>query len=242
MGLCYLGLAEHNGANANLALAVTAFQEALGFLPASEFSAARAGVQSRLGDAHRLRFLAESEPQYADEATEAYQAALGLYTAAGNAVAQAQTLNRLGNVYRDLHAADNPHMERALQFYEQARRALKAQPDPATLGETHANVGLAYLTLARAGGGSRNLKRAIDQLDRALHQLDAETSPREYATVHKHLGDAYTLLAEARPGSSTNRALHTQNVIAYRNKAKAAYKIAENFGIRRERPAPADKK
>lgn len=90
MGLCYLGLAEHNGANANLALAVTAFQEALGFLPASEFSAARAGVQSRLGDAHRLRFLAESEPQYADEATEAYQAALGLYTAAGNAVAQAQ--------------------------------------------------------------------------------------------------------------------------------------------------------
>ena len=72
--------------------------------------------------------------------------------------------------------------------------------------------------------------------------MDADTSPRQFGTVHKHLGDAYTLLAEARPSSSTNRALHTQNVIAYRNKAKAAYRIAENFGFRRERPAPAEKK
>jgi len=87
------------------------------------------------------------------------------------------------------------------------------------------------------------MKRAIAQFDKALDQLDADTSPRQFGTVHKHLGDAYTLLADARPSSSTNRALHTQNVIAYRNKAKAAYKIAENFGIRRGRPpAPAEKK
>ena len=235
IGLCYLGLAEQNGAGANLAPAVTAFREALGFLPAGEFPVAHAGTQSHLGDAYRLRFLADLELQYADQAIEAYQAALGLYATAENAVAQARTLNRIGNVYRDLHAKDGSSVEQALQSYEQARAALEVEPDAAVLGETHANVGLAYLTLARTGGASRNLKRAIGQFDRALVLLDAETGPHEYGAVHRHLGDAYTLLAEAKPSSSINRALHTQNVIAYRNKAKAAYRIADSFG---SAPAP----
>jgi hypothetical protein len=72
--------------------------------------------------------------------------------------------------------------------------------------------------------------------------LDAEGSPHEYGAVHRHLGDAYTLLAEAKPSSSTNRALHTQNVIAYRNKAKAAYRIAQNFGNSARPRAPVEKK
>lgn len=242
VGLCYLGLAEQSDPQGHLAQAVAAFQEALELLPVNAFATAHASVQSHLGDAYRRHFQVEANSELADKAVEAYQAALGLHAADSDAVSQAQTLNRLGNVHRDLHQAGNSSMEQALQFYEQARAALGAAPDAATFGVTYTNTGLAYLILARGNGASRNLKRAIDQFDRAVNQLDAETSPREYGTAHKHLGDAYTLLADAKPGSSTNRALHTQNVIAYRNKAKAAYKIAENFGIPRERPAPAGKK
>ena len=245
IGLCYLGLAEQNGAETNLGRAVTAFREALGLLPAAEFPVAHAGTQTHLGDAYRLGFLTDLEPQDADRAIEAYRSALELYATEENAVAQAKTLNRIGNVYRELHAKNSSSMEQALQTYDQARKALEAQPDAAVLGETHANIGLAYLTLARADSSSRNLKRAIGQFDRALVLLDAEASRREFGTVHRHLGDAYTLLAEARPSSSTNRALHTQNVIAYRNKAKAAYRIAENFGTQanpRTPQAPAEKK
>ena len=242
IGLCHLGLAEQNGAEASLASAVTAFREALAFLPAVEFPVAHAGTQNHLGDAYRLRFLADLDAQHADQAIEAYEAALGLYATAENAPAQARTLNRLGNVYRDLHANDGSGMDQALQTYEQARKALEAQPDAAVLSQTHANMGLAYLTLGRTGGSSRSLKRAIGQFDRALVLLDAETSRRELGAVHRYLGDAYTLLAEARPSSSTNRALHTQNVIAYRNKAKAAYRMAENFGSQANPPRPAEKK
>ena len=242
LGLCHLGLAEQSDPQGHLVQAVTAFQEALGLLPVGDFPAAHASAQNHLGDAYRRRFQIEAEPQHADKAIAAYQIALALHASASAAVAQAQTLNRLGNVHRDRHQAGTPSMEQALRFYEQARAALGTEPDAATLGATYANTGLAYLALARGNSSSRNLKRAIGQFDRALAQLDAETSPHEYATVHKHLGDAYTLLAETRPGSSTNRALHTQNVIAYRNKAKAAYKVAENFGIQRQRPVPAGKK
>ena len=242
VGLCYLGLADQGDPQGHLAQAVAAFQEALEFFPVNVFATAHASVQSHLGDAYRRHFQVEARSELADKAIEAYQAALRLHAADSDSVAQAQTLNRLGNVHRDLHQAGNSSMEQALQFYEQARAALVAAPDAATLGATYTNTGLAYLILVRGNGSSRNLKRAIDQFDRAVNQLDAETSPREYGTVHKYLGDAYTLLADAKPGTSTNRALHTQNVIAYRNKAKAAYKIAENFGIRRQRPAPAEKK
>ena len=242
VGLCYLGLAEQHDPPGHLAQAVAALQEATGLLSVGDFPAAHAGAQNHLGDAHRRRFQVEAKPEHADKAIEAYQIALGLHASAADSVAQARTLNRLGNVYRDLAQAGSPSMEQALQFYDQAHAALEAEPDAAALGATHANMGLAYLALARGNGASRNLKRAIEQFDRALDQLDADTSPRQFGTVHKHLGDAYTLLAETRPGSSTNRALHTQNVIAYRNKAKAAYRIAENFGIRRERPAPVEKK
>ena len=242
VGLCYLGLAEQSDPQGHLAQAVAAFQEALELLPVNAFATAHASVQSHLGDAYRRHFQVEANSGLADKAVEAYQAALGLHAADSDAVAQAQTLNRLGNVHRDLHQAGNSSMEQALQFYEQARAALAAAPDAATLGTTYTNMGLAYLILARGNGASRNLKRAIDQFDRAVNQLDAETSPHEFGTAHKHLGDAYTLLADAKPGSSINRALHTQNVIAYRNKAKAAYKIAENFGIPRQRPAPVGKK
>ena len=242
VGLCYLGLAGQSDPQGHLAQAVAAFQEALELLPVNAFATAHASVQSHLGDAYRRHFQVEANSGLADKAVEAYQAALGLHAADSDAVAQAQTLNRLGNVHRDLHQAGNSSMEQALQFYEQARAALEAAPDAATLGTTYTNMGLAYLILARGNGASRNLKRAIDQFDRAVNQLDAETSPHEFGTAHKHLGDAYTLLADAKPGSSTNRALHTQNVIAYRNKAKAAYKVAENFGIPRERPAPVGKK
>ena len=242
IGLCYLGLAEQNGEETSLSHAVAAFQEALGFLPAAEFPLAHAGTRSHLGDAYRLRFLTDQELQHANQGIEAYEAALRLYATAEKAVAQAGTLNRIGNLHRDLHAKDGASMEQALRFYEQAREALEAEPDAAVLGETHANVGLAYLTLARTDGSSRNLKRAIRQFDRALVLLDAEESRREFGAVHRHLGDTYTLLAEARPSSSTNRALHTQNVIAYRNKAKAAYRIAENFGTQANPPAPSEKK
>lgn len=243
IGLCHLGLAEGNDPKGHLDRAVTAFLEALDLLPLGDFPAAHASTQNHLGDAYRQRFQAAAQPEHAREAIAAYQAALALYAETPDAVAQAQTLNRLGNVHRDLYQAGNPSMEPALQFYEQARAALAAEPDAATLGTTFTNTGLAYLTVARRNGSSRNLRRAIAQFDRALDQLDADTSPSQFGTVHKHLGDAYTLLADARPGSSTNRALHTQNVIAYRNKAKAAYRIAENFGIRRGRPpAPAEKK
>ena len=242
VGLCYLGLAELSDPQGHLAQAVAAFQDALGLHSVGDFPAAHASVQSHLGDAHRRRFQVEAKPDHADRAIEAYQAALRLHTSTSDSVRQAQTLNRLGNVYRDLYQADNSSMDQALQFYEQARAALAVEPDATTLGTTYTNMGLAYLTLARRSGSSRDLKRAIDQFDRALGQLDAETSPRGYGTVHKHLGDAYRLLAEAKPGSSTNRALHTQNVIAYRNKAKAAYKVAENFGIPRQRPTPVGKK
>ena len=241
IGLCYLGLAEQNDAEANLGPAVTAFREALGLLPAAEFPVAHASTQTHLGDAYRLGFLTDLESQEADRAIEAYRSALELYATEENAVAQARTLNRIGNVYRDLHAKNSSAMEEALRTYDQARKALETQPDAAVLGETHANIGLAYLTLARADSSSRNLKRAIGQFDRALVLLDAEASRREFGAVHRHLGDAYTLLAEARPSSSTNRALHTQNVIAYRNKAKAAYRIAENFGTQASPPAPAEK-
>ena len=242
IGLCYLGLAEQNDAETSLGPAVTAFRKALGLLPAAEFPVAHAGTQTHLGDAYRLAFLTDLEPQDADKAIEAYRSALELYATEENAVAQAKTLNRIGNVYRDLHAKNSSSMEQALQTYDQARKALEAQPDAAVLGETHANIGLAYLTLARADSPSRNLKRAIGQFDRALVLLDAEASRREFGAVHRHLGDAYTLLAEAKPSSSTNRALHTQNVIAYRNKAKAAYRIAENFGTQASPAAPAEKK
>lgn len=242
IGLCHLGLAGDGDPQGHLLQAVTAFQQALELLPASDFPTAHAGTRNHLGDAHRRHFQVEARPEHADKAIDAYQAALALYVSVKNPVAQAQTLNRLGNVHRDLHQAGNPSMEHALQFYEQARAALEAAPDAATLGATYTNTGLAYLILAQGNGASRNLKRAIGQFDRAVNQLDADTSPREYGTVHKHLGDAYTLLADAKPGSSTNRALHTQNVIAYRNKAKAAYRIAENFGVPRQRPAPAEKK
>lgn len=242
VGLCHLELAKQRDPQTHLDRAVTALQEALAFLPAGEFPIAHAGARNHLGDGFRQRFQVESKPEHADQAIAAYQSALALYAETSDAVAQSQTLNRLGDMHRDLYRAGNPSMEQALQFYEQARVALAAEPDAATLGATLANTGLAYLTLARRSGGSRDLKRAIAQFDKALNQLDAETSPREYATVHKHLGDAYTLLAETRPGSSTNRALHTQNVIAYRNRAKAAYRIAENFGIQREHPASAEKK
>ena len=241
IGLCYLGLAEQNGAESNLGPAVTAFQQALGFLPAGEFPDAHAGTQNYLGDAYRLLFLSALELPHADQAIEAYQAALRLYGSADDAVGQARTLNRIGNVYRDLHAKDSSSMEQALQFYQRASQALESEPDAAVLGETHANMGLAYLGAARAGGASRNLKRAIKQFDRALDLLEADVSPHEFGLVHKHLGDAYTLLAEARPSSSTNRALHTQNVIAYRNKAKAAYRIAENLGNTARPRAPAEK-
>lgn len=242
IGLCNLGLAEQNGAEATLNLAVSAFREALAFLPVAEFPTAHADAQNHLGDAYRVRFLSGLEAPHADQAIEAYQAALMLHVAAEDAVAQARTLNRIGNVYRDLHAADGASMERAFQLYEQAKEALESEPDAAVLGETHVNVGLAYLTLARAAGGSRNLKRAIGQFDRALDLLDPDGSPHDYGAVHRHLGDAYTLLAETRPSSSTNRALHTQNVIAYRNKAKAAYRIAENFGNTARPPAGDGKK
>ena len=242
VGLCHLGLAEGSDPKGHLDRAVTAFLEALDLLPLGDFPAAHASTQNYLGDAYRQRFRVAAEPENAREAIAAYEAALALYAETPDAVAQAQTLNRLGNVHRDLYQAGNPNMEPALQFYEQARAALAAEPDAATLGTTFTNTGLAYLTVARRHGSSRNLKRAIAQFDRALDQLDADASPRRFGTVHKHLGDAYTLLAETRPSSSTNRALHTQNVIAYRNKAKAAYRIAENFGIRRGRPAPAEKK
>ena len=241
VGLCHLGLAGQNDPQGHLAQAVAAFQEALKLLPVNAFAAAHAGVQGNLVDAYRRQFQVEAELELAHNAVQAYQAALGLHTADSDAVAQARMLNRLGDVHRDLHQAGNSSMEQALQFYEQALAALAAVPDAATLGATYINMGLAYLTVARASGASRNLKRAIRQFDRAVSQLDADTSPREYGTVHKHLGDAYTLLADTKPGSSTNRALHTQNVIAYRNKAKAAYRIAENFGIPRARPAAANK-
>ena len=242
VGLCHLGLAAGADPQGHLTQAIAAFQEALVLLPLGDFPAAHASTQNHLGDAHRQRFQVEAEPEHAGKAIAAYQAALALFAETSDAVAQAQTLNRLGNVHRDLQQAGASGMEQALQFYEQALAALAAQPDAATLGATHANTGLAYLALAQGNGASRNLKRAIAQFDRALLQLDADTSPHAYATVHKHLGDAYTLLAEAKPSSSTNRALHTQNVIAYRNKAKAAYRIAENFGVQRARPAPAEKK
>ena len=243
VGLCYLGLAGDGDPQGPIVQAVKAFQQALALLPASDFPIAHAGTQNHLGDAHRRRFQVEAEPEQADKAIAAYRAALRLYADTSDAVAQAQTLNRLGNVHRDLHQTDRSSIEQALQFYDQARAALEAASDAATLGATYANAGLAYLALAQGNSASRNLKRAIGQFDKALNQFDAETSPHEYATVHKHLGDAYTLLAAARPGSSTNRALHTQNVITYRNKAKAAYKVAENFGIRRERPpVQVDKK
>ena len=242
IGLCHLGLAAQNGAEASLASAVAAFREALAFLPAAEFPVAHAGARNHLGDAYRLRFLADPERQHADHAIEAYQAALGLYAAAQNAPAQARTLTRIGNVYRELHAADGAGMEQALGFYEQAREALEVEPDAAVLGETHTNEGLAYLTLARTRGSFRSLRRAIAQFERALDLLDPDASPHAYGAVHRHLGDAYTLLAEARPPSSTNRALHTQNVIAYRNKAKAAYRIADNFGSRAVAPARVEKK
>lgn len=242
IGLSNLGLAEQNGAGDRLNLAVSAFQEALALLPAAELPAAHAAVQGHLGDAYRLRFLTGLETPHAGQAIKAYETALSLHAAAEDAVAQARTLNRIGNVYRDLHASEGESMEEALRFYEQAKEALESEPDAAVLGETHANTGLAYLAHARAAGGSRNLKRAIAQFDRALDLLDAEGSPHEYGAVHRHLGDAYTLLAETRPSSSTNRALHTQNVIAYRNKAKAAYRIAENFGSTARPAAPVEKK
>ena len=242
VGLCYLGLAQQRDPQGHLDQAVAAFQEALRLLPAADFPTAHASAQNHLGDAYRQRFQVEPEPQHADKAIDAHQLALALYAETSDAVAQARTLNRLGNVHRDLYPADGSRMDQALQFYEQARTTLAVEPDAATLGTTLTNTGLAYLTLARRNGGSRDLKRAINQFDKALDQLDAATSPHPYAIVHKLLGDAYTLLAEAKPGSSTNRALHTQNVIAYRNKAKAAYRIAENFGLQRERPAPVEKK
>ena len=242
IGLCYLGLAAQSGAESNLGQAVEAFREALGLLPATEFPVLHAGTQTHIGDAYRMRLAADLEPEHAGRAIDAYQVALALHSAADNSAARAKTLNRIGNVYRDLHARDGSSMDQALRTYEQARKALEAQPDAAVLGETHANMGLAYLTVARTDGSSRNLKRAIGQFDRALVLLDAEESRRDFGAVHRHLGDAYTLLAEARPSSSTNRALHTQNVIAYRNKAKAAYRIAENFGIQGNPPAPAQEK
>ena len=242
IGLCHLGLAGDGDPQGHIFQAVKAFQQALELLPAGDFPNAHAGTQNHLGDAYRRHFQVEARPEHADKAIGAYRVALELYASVEDSVAQAQTFNRLGNVHRDLHQASNSSMEQALQFYEQARAALEAAPDAATLGATYTNTGLAYLVLARGTGASRNLKRAIQQFDRAVNQLDADASPREYGTVHKHLGDAYALLADAKPSSSTNRALHTQNVIAYRNKAKAAYRIAENFGVPRERPAPAKKK
>lgn len=236
VGLCHLALAGQGDSQDHLAQAVAAFQEALKHLPVDAFATAHASVQSHLGDAYRRHYQVEARPELADHAIEAYQVALRLHAADSDAVAQAQALNRLGNVYRDLYQADDSSMQQALQFYEQARAVLEVAPNAATLGATYANMGLAYLALARGSGASRNLKRAIQQFDRAANQLDAETSPREYGIVHKHLGDAYTLLSDAKPSSSTNRALHTQNVIAYRNKAKAAYRIGENFGVPRHRP------
>ena len=242
IGLCHLGLAGDGDPQGQIFQAVMAFQRALELLPASDFPAAHAGTQNHLGDAHRQHFQVNAKSEYAAKAVDAYQVALELYASVEEPVAQAETLNRLGNVHRDLHQAGNSGMEQALRFYEQALETLEAAPDAATLGETYPNMGLAYLIVARGNGASRSLKRAIGQFDRAVNQLDADTSPRQYGTVHKHLGDAYTLLADAKPSSSTNRALHTQNVIAYRNKAKAAYRVAENFGIPRQRPAPAEKK
>ena len=235
IGLCYIGLADTSQPVEHLTQAIDAFAVAFAFLPVDAYAMDHARAQIGLGDTHVALTHVEGKPEHMDRAIQAYQTALDIQREASNPAEHASTLNRLGNVYRDHPKANRSarSIDRALAFYQQALEVLADQPYPREMGQTHLEMGQAYIALAKNGTPNRWLNHAIAQFQAALAVLTADAHPQAYGIAHRYLGDSYTMFAEIKPRPGAPRSSYIQRAMSYRNKAKAAYRIAENFGLRR---------
>jgi len=198
LGVAYRNLADLTEPEANLRLALAAYDEALRFRTADSAPLDYAQTQNNLGVAY-VDLAEVTEPEANLRlAIAAYDEALRFRTAAAAPLNYATTQSNLGNAYTDLAGLTEPeaNLRLAIAAYDEALRFRTAAAAPLDYATTQNNLGVAYRNLADLTEPEANLHLAIAVFDEALRFRTADAAPLDYATTQNNLGVAYVDLAE----------------------------------------------
>lgn len=174
---------------------ITATLERIEATGASPLEQAEALVEVAMDMQRRPR-----TPQELFDAVFLYERAAGL--AGDNGLARARAVAGKGSALRRIPGVGVEHLEAALQAFEDALPALRADGEAEEIAEVEMNYGLVLQSLA--GAGRAQLPLAIQAYHRALRTFTATAYPREYAILHNNLATAY-LSTRLEPGKEGMR-------------------------------------
>ena len=202
----------------NLALAVEAFQEAIGLFKAEAHTIEHAQAQNGLGislvrlseiegdgvpDPSGRKGGAEEGAKDLHRAILAFEAAQKIYAAEGRGQEEAQTENNIGDAYLLLSQIGGARaaeaLDKAIEAYEAALRFRTAEAYPEDYAETKNSLGRAEMALAQLAEGDLrevHLERAISSFRVALEIRTKEDHPQERAETQTLFGRALVLEAE----------------------------------------------
>lgn len=203
-----------------LADAITAFEEALKWLPATDIP--QGPSFNDLATLYWLRAQVQAEPTQltadVERSLELYQ--LGIERT--DAVADPDTVSRLHSNLGAVHSAlanygdPIPHLRAAVEAYRQAMPHCSPQATPEDYATVCNSLGAAYWKLGHYEEPQTHIQQAIEAYREALKLHTPAQSPLDYAAVQNNLGIAYwSLSRHQRPIALLNQA-----IVAYREALK----------------------
>lgn len=188
---------------ANLELAIAAYEEALKVRTLADFPVDYAMTQNNLGYAYGILSLVREKEANLKLAIRACEEALKVYTLAAFPVQCATTQNNLGNAYRALSkvrdkesnlelaiAAKESNLKLAIAAYEEALTVRTLAAFPVQYAATQNSLGNAYGNLAEVGDKESNLKLAIAAYQEALKIYTEKDFPDIHNLVKANLEKA----------------------------------------------------
>jgi CHAT domain-containing protein len=189
LGLAYLNRQLGEKAE-NIELAITAAEEALGFLTREMSEEHWVGLQVLIADSYMARVRGDRADNL-EKVIAAYEAALTVFTREGHPSDWPHTQANLGNAYVERIRGDRAdNVEKALAAYELALTVFTRDGRPEEWAKAQMNVSNAYVGRVR-GDWADNQEQAIAACEAALTVFTREGQPREWAMAQMNLGNAY---------------------------------------------------
>ena len=205
LGIAYSNLPTGDR-GANLAQAISCFQQALHFWTPEAAPLEYAMTQHNLGIAYSNLPTGDRASNLA-QAFKCYQQALRFYTPEAAPLEYAATQHSLGTAYHNLPTGDRAsNLAQAIGCFQQALRFRTPQATPLGYAMTQYNLGAIYGELP-TGDRASNLAQAITCYQEALRFYTPEAEPLQYAIIQNNLGNAYLNLPTGDRASNLAQAI-----------------------------------
>ncbi len=186
------------------ALAVEAFEQALGLLTREDSAKDWADAQKGLGLALQ-ELAAEGDEGALERAIAAYQSALEIHTRESAPRSFGLLSNNLGSALQERALGERAeNLAEAIRAHEDALTVYSKDTTPADWAMAKTNLGLAFRALP-TGDRASNLARSLLELEAALTAVEGDASSLEWASLQNEIGVTLLLQTAANPAERTEQ-------------------------------------